>query len=285
MRKTDTSFVDTVVVPILGMHRSGTSMFARALNLLGLELGEPLMPPQPDNPKGFWENEFFWALDIQLLRGFGKHPSGYGDAKALSEIPGLSAALTPSGEELDAIGEHLKGAFHTDRWGWKDPRSVLLFPFWLDALVQLGYRDIRPAIIVRHPSSCIASIAGRGDVELQASHLGLNPADLAADMWKTYHRILTAISDETAGLVAVHDWFLDQDKAESELRRCAEYCGLDGGDVKPALKWMDPSAVHHRIDADGADAESQALYWELVARAESQRKEWLGTGAAHSVEV
>jgi len=43
------------VVLILGMHRSGTSAAARAVNLLGVDLGAPLLPPRDDNPVGCWE--------------------------------------------------------------------------------------------------------------------------------------------------------------------------------------------------------------------------------------
>ena len=47
---------------VLGMHRSGTSAVTRVLNLLGAELGEPLMPSSKDNPAGFWEH--MEAVDI-----------------------------------------------------------------------------------------------------------------------------------------------------------------------------------------------------------------------------
>ena len=42
---------------VVGMHRSGTSIVSRLLNLLGAHLGpeDDLMPPKPDNPTGFWE--------------------------------------------------------------------------------------------------------------------------------------------------------------------------------------------------------------------------------------
>ena len=42
---------------VLGMHRSGTSALTRVLNLLGVALGDDLMPPGPDNPLGFWEHQ------------------------------------------------------------------------------------------------------------------------------------------------------------------------------------------------------------------------------------
>lgn len=42
------------VIVVLGMHRSGTSVFARGLPVLGVELGDRLMAPDPYNPRGFW---------------------------------------------------------------------------------------------------------------------------------------------------------------------------------------------------------------------------------------
>jgi len=44
------------VICILGMHRSGTSLLTRVLNLLGVELGAGdvfTMEPAADNPKGY----------------------------------------------------------------------------------------------------------------------------------------------------------------------------------------------------------------------------------------
>ena len=54
---------------ILGMHRSGTSAFARAINLLGAYIGrsDQLMPSQEDNPNGFWEHMAFYSFHERLL--------------------------------------------------------------------------------------------------------------------------------------------------------------------------------------------------------------------------
>ena len=54
---------------ILGMHRSGTSLIARALANAGLAVGEPddLLVDQEDNPHGFYERRDVVALDDALL--------------------------------------------------------------------------------------------------------------------------------------------------------------------------------------------------------------------------
>src|SRR5690242_7355330 len=61
-------------VCILGMHRSGTSMITRLLNLCGLYLGreEVLNPPHlQDNPDGYWEHALFVSLNDEILASFG----------------------------------------------------------------------------------------------------------------------------------------------------------------------------------------------------------------------
>ncbi len=55
------------------MHRSGTSLAARALDLLGVSLGDPdrLQPAGRDNPAGYWENRYVTELDDELLAALG----------------------------------------------------------------------------------------------------------------------------------------------------------------------------------------------------------------------
>ena len=52
---------------VLGSHRSGTSVYARLLNMMGAYLGAPesIKGPNPENRKGFWENDE--VVDINKL--------------------------------------------------------------------------------------------------------------------------------------------------------------------------------------------------------------------------
>jgi hypothetical protein len=54
---------------VLGMHRSGTSMVARLLNMMGAYFAPEgvEMPAHPEKPKGFWERQDV-LLCIRLLR-------------------------------------------------------------------------------------------------------------------------------------------------------------------------------------------------------------------------
>ena len=66
---------------VLGMHRSGTSALTGVLQKLGAELGEELLAPTPDNPKGYFENSRIVDVHESLLHGLAR---GWQDPRALS---------------------------------------------------------------------------------------------------------------------------------------------------------------------------------------------------------
>jgi hypothetical protein len=171
------------LVIVTGMHRSGTSLVCRLLNLCGMELGdaEDLLPPAADNPDGFWENRRFVEVNTAVLRANGE----------AWDWPN-PAALQPEGLELEALRSEAttlvkgfaKGAFR----GWKDPRNCLTLPFWLslepEALVVL---------VVRHPVEVAESLARRNHV---SDTLGLG-------LWLIYHeRLLQAV--RASHLIVTH---------------------------------------------------------------------------------
>ena len=57
------------IVVVLGMHRSGTSAVTRGLMVMGVELGDHLMPPVPDdNEKGFFEEIDVNAINMEVYQ-------------------------------------------------------------------------------------------------------------------------------------------------------------------------------------------------------------------------
>ena len=50
------------------MHRSGTSLVAKSFEVFGYGLGETLMAPSDDNPKGFFEDLDVVELNDGLLQ-------------------------------------------------------------------------------------------------------------------------------------------------------------------------------------------------------------------------
>lgn len=155
------------VVCTLGMHRSGTSVVSRLLNLLGVHLGPDtsLMPPKPDNPKGFWEHESFVVINEEILARFG---GAWDRPPALPQDWERDARL----DDLRARARRLIASdfLAAPLWGWKDPRCCLTLPFWRDLVGPLHC-----VLVLRNPSDVAASLASRNGIGVeQAARLWLS---------------------------------------------------------------------------------------------------------------
>ncbi|MBN1342192.1 MAG: hypothetical protein JXQ73_05910 [Phycisphaerae bacterium] len=111
---------------VLGMHRSGTSAVARLLNLMGAYLGPPerVKGANPENPKGFWENDDVVEIDKAVLgaqRCLWNRLSEYDPAGLLDER--LATLRRRAKDVIISLDGHRP-------WAVKDPRMCLLLPFW-----------------------------------------------------------------------------------------------------------------------------------------------------------
>jgi hypothetical protein len=207
------------VIAILGMHRSGTSTVARAVNLLGVPLGRrgEMMPATPDNPEGYWEHLGINTLQIRLLTALQR---GWGTAEPLPENWLQSPVVPPFKAELKKI---VAAEFAGEKlWGWKDPRSCLLLPLWREILTEMD-TDLSCLFVVRSPVDVAGSLMRRDGI----------PFAHALGIW--FHYNIAALRD-AAGLPLV---FLNYEKLvtawEPEMRRCA--AGLN-------LAWPADEAAH-----------------------------------------
>jgi len=247
------------------MHRSGTSMLTHALHRLGLALGAPLMAASKDNPHGYWENEFFVQVDEQLLAALGQAPAGFDSAQRLMEIPARAERVRLPPAVVQQIRAYIDRTFDgCPRWGWKDPRTVLLLPLWLKLLRELGHTDIRPVVIARPAAACVASLQRRatasgGPPIREASLMGI---------WQAYNRILLHHARGSGWTVTTHALLTTPDTASGELRRLAQALALDEGRVDAALQTIRPRAASPR--AAGTDP----LYTALDQLAHLQRYQW-----------
>jgi glycosyltransferase involved in cell wall biosynthesis len=145
------------VVLIAGMHRSGTSMMARLLNLHGIHL--PLEEEYKDefNEKGYWENLELVNISNEILR-LGE--SFWFDPRAFE----FSRHFTP--EVRERVEQRIRE--FTDRelteespvFVIKDPRICRLIPVWRSALEG---SDVQPTAIIsyRQPLEVAASLKNR----------------------------------------------------------------------------------------------------------------------------
>ena len=120
-------------VAIAGMHRSGTSMVTRLLNLCGLYLGreEDFLPSTEYNIEGYWENTKFLEMNDEILASFG---GGWDLPPSLETGWEKSAHLAPL---KDSSRQIIDGLSQQPVWGWKDPRNSLTLPFWKELVPNL----------------------------------------------------------------------------------------------------------------------------------------------------
>src|SRR5579872_1697999 len=112
-------------VCITGMHRSGTSLVTRLLNLSGVYLGpdRDMMVPTGDNPEGYWENLKFVQLNDQLLQLLG----GGWDCPPVDDNWPETESLERARKKARLI---ISGFAESTCWGWKDPRNSILARLW-----------------------------------------------------------------------------------------------------------------------------------------------------------
>jgi O-antigen biosynthesis protein len=144
-----------IAVCVLGMHRSGTSVLSRLLNLLGVDLGKSLMAEKPDNPKGYWENQKLFDAHNELLEAIG---SFYDDFRPLPDGWEDFPQVEPYRRRLlEIVNEEFAG--HA-LWGFKDPRTSRLLPLWHGLLETAGVQS-RFILMARNPDEIARSLAAR----------------------------------------------------------------------------------------------------------------------------
>ena len=244
-----------MAIAVVGMHRSGTSMITRMLATCGMQVGpsHELLGPSSENPTGYWERRPMVLLDDVVLDRLGL---------AWDHVP----ALPPAGWERDpAFDEPLAEArrivesFPDDRaWGWKDPRTSIVLPFWERALDERA--DL--VLCVRNPLDVAASLATRG---------GMSPRH-AFSLWHAYSHVALELLRERRGVVTHYDAYFHD--ASAELARTCDAIGLDPTDEQLAEAAGGADRAHRHSARGLADLvrstapdETVALYLELLAQA------------------
>ena len=145
------------------MHRAGTSAITRGLEVLGVSLGNNLMPAAEHvNPKGFFEDLDVNALNIGMLSAIGS------DWSRVSPISASQLDLLKHRGFLQlAVDLVQKKCRDTPVFGLKDPRISKLLPFWNQVFDALEY-DVAFVLALRNPLSIAKSLEKRDG--LQASH-------------------------------------------------------------------------------------------------------------------
>lgn len=244
---------------VLGMMRSGTSLVAGVLDLLGVNFGPPerWVAANRANPTGFWEHQGVIAINDRVLASLGGSWSSPPDP--------------PRGWEHDpalrGLREEAAGLVSTELasrtpWGFKDPRTCLTLPFWASLVPAMA-----SVVCVRHPADMAESL---GRMPWATRRLS-SPIQQALDLWTRYTAgALSAIPGDCL-VVFYDDWFVDWRK---ESGRLAEFAGLAEAADSPAVEasiaeFIRPGLRHHQAAAatrEGIPPAAQRLYAELRQR-------------------
>ena len=153
---------------VVGVHRSGTSAATQILSTLGLDLGQTLMLPAYDNPRGFWENHKIIQIHDQLLSTLGV------DWTTAAGLPENWIETGAAKSAIEDLIEVMSSDFRNDSNKLvKDPRLTVLLPLWAQVSKGIGH-DLRVMAVLRSPQKAQASIIRRNGFSVGEAHLIIN---------------------------------------------------------------------------------------------------------------
>lgn len=241
-------------VIVTGVHRSGTSLTARLVSLLGVAWGDDLLGAHTSNPKGHWEDRTALRLNQLMLQQSTAVSSPWEWTQCVSVAPEALAA--PMHEHL---AQFVAQKQKLGRWGFKDPRTSLTLRAWLRHMP-----NAQVVVCARSPHAVAASLRKRDQM----------PSIDGLRLWLQYNQILRDNLELVgrSGLVVDYDRMLAHPRPE--IHRLATFLGVEerlDADFWAAVEaFLDPSLRHHdspsgpRQDAD-SELASAANAGELDA--------------------
>jgi hypothetical protein len=185
-------------------------------------LGEQqaLLGPDKGNPIGHFEHKGFKQLDESLLAHFGGSTDNPPELEpSWQHNPSLHTAL----EEARSLLATFKGK---TVWGWKDPRTTLVIPFWKQLI-----GDARFVVCIRNPLEVATSIAARDGM----------PFEKGFYLWNRYTRAAIRDTEGCARIFTFYDDYFAN--GLSEINRVATFCGLG---MPMALSTLQ-TAIHREL--------------------------------------
>ena len=238
---------DEHLICVLGMHRSGTSALAGALNLVGVNFGSNLMPAQAsENPKGYWEHLDIVRTHDDVFTLFG---ASWDDPRPLPESWWSGDLVEPHRRRLCDI---LLGDLYSQSVrGVKDPRMCRLLPLWHDVARRVGWRD-HYCLVHRNPVEVAMSLKARNGFCAEKSLL----------LWVQHNLLAERYTRGRPRLIFSFESFLDDPAALLERLADAFEITWDTSVKKVAgrLSGFVSKSLHHQIH-DGQFSESN-LPWQ-----------------------
>jgi hypothetical protein len=231
-------------VVVVGSGRSGSSLVAGLMATAGHHLGRRLLPANPANPRGFFEDFRTILVNEKLLAPY----------TPLRDLQRWLAVLPPevSVAAPDELVAEMQATIVQSPWCRKDPRFCYTLPAW-----QPWYRGAIRVCVFREPSRTANSLVA--SVPLQKMELSY---DGALEIWAAaYLRVLHGYRHHGDWLFVHYDQILDG-TALPGLEQAAG-ARLDPGFIDATLRRASP--------AGGWPAEIDEIYAELCDAAEYAR--------------
>jgi hypothetical protein len=232
-------------VLILGMHRSGTSCLAGSLQQNGLFLGK-VFEENPHNLKGNRENAMIMELNERLLN----YNNGSWDNPPTTISWDKSLSI-----ERDQILKEFKNQ-HQPIWGFKDPRTLLTFPFWIDPL-----KDFKCIGTFRNPISVAISLKTRNGMSI----------DNALNLWAVYNTKLLKLQKERQFPLISFD--VKTDEYIEKINKVSGYLNLPNKKNNHENMFFDDSLRNQRYlqIEENLDDNIRLLYNQLTNIYENQK--------------
>jgi hypothetical protein len=152
------------LVIVLGAHRSGSSLATRALEVLGVNLGDNPMPADRFNQTGYSEDMDFFHLNEEIMESTGR------DWHYLKPIEEDELVELCKGEYFSRARDLLAAKMGSSGpYGVKDPRFSILLPFWM-RVFEANSLEPTYVISLRDPRSVASSLARRDGLPEEKSH-------------------------------------------------------------------------------------------------------------------
>lgn len=108
-------------VVVLGSPRSGTSMTAGILSLIGVDMGK-VRKPDPQNPRGYFEDLDFLSLCKDIIKDADRESDGF----HLPKLDDIKESQKKYDNKFQRLIDRKKEEATSKMWGWKVTTSSLI---------------------------------------------------------------------------------------------------------------------------------------------------------------
>jgi hypothetical protein len=249
---------------ITGMHRAGTSMLSRMINLLGVNLGQNLLgvhgTPDPTNPKGHWEDIACIEANKAIIREAIDYPTEWEWMNPVC-IQGESI----SNGTREVMRHAIQPLQNQGRWGFKDPRNCITLQAWCE---ELG----RPTVIVgvRNPVEVARSLYTRNSIPY---------VDGIRTWYEYYSTVLKTVAQRNLRAIFV-DYEINLADPVAQFQRLAHCLEIqleaDSEACNIVQDFVDPALRRNRFETPSVESlkeifQEEAIHNELEAIVELYR--------------